>query len=53
MKLAYPAIFTPCEESSVYAVIIPDLPGCVIEGISLVDAIEMATDARISWILTE
>ena len=43
MKLIYPAIFTPCEENPGYTVVVPDLPGCVSEGSSLIDAIEMAT----------
>ncbi len=53
MKLLYPAIFTPCEESEGYTVVVPDLPGCVTEGKSLVDAIEMGVDAASGWILGE
>ena len=53
MKLIYPAIFTPCEENPGYTVVVPDLPGCVSEGSSLIDAIEMATDAACGWILGE
>lgn len=47
MKLTYPAIFYPCEESSGYTVEVPDLPGCVSEGNSLAEAILMAEDARL------
>lgn len=53
MKLVYPAIFTPCLEKEGYTVVVPDLPGCVSEGDSLVDAIDMGTDAACGWILGE
>ena len=53
MKLVYPAIFTPCKELSGYTVEVPDLPGCVTEGRSLVEAIEMGVDAASGWILDE
>lgn len=53
MKLVYPAIFTPCEELSGYTVEVPDLPGCVTEGRSLIEAIEMAEDAASGWVLDE
>ena len=51
MKLIYPAIFTPCEVNDGYSVEVPDLPGCVTEGKSLIDAIDMAVDAASGWIL--
>lgn len=53
MKLVYPAIFTPCLEKEGYTVEVPDLPGCVTEGESLTDAIDMAVDAASGWILGE
>lgn len=53
MKLIYPAIFTPCEEMEGYTVVVPDLPGCVTQGDSLADAIEMGVDAASGWILSE
>lgn len=53
MKLLYPAIFIPCEEKSGYTVEVPDLPGCVSEGDSLIHAIEQGTDAACGWILGE
>lgn len=53
MKLTYPAIFYPCENSSGYTVELPDLPGCISEGDSLADAILMATDAASGWVLDE
>ena len=53
MKLIYPAIFTPCVEKDGYTVEVPDLPGCVTEGGSLADAIDMAIDAASGWILDE
>lgn len=53
MKLIYPAIFTPCLEKNGYTVVVPDLPGCVSEGDSLINAIDMGTDAACGWILGE
>lgn len=53
MKLIYPAIFTPCEEKEGFTVVVPDLPGCVSEGDSLISAIEHGTDAASGWILDE
>lgn len=53
MKLVYPAIFTPLENSSGYCVTVPDLPGCVTQGDSLLNAIDMGTDAASGWILGE
>ncbi|WP_343247761.1 type II toxin-antitoxin system HicB family antitoxin [Diplocloster hominis] len=53
MKFVYPACFYPCEEHSGYTVVVPDLPGCVTEGNSIADAIEMAVDAASGWILGE
>ena len=54
MKLTYPACFYPCEErKGAYTVEVPDLPGCVTEGDSLVDAILMVADAASGWVLDE
>ena len=54
MRLAYPAIFYPDDERpGAYAVVVPDLPGCVSGGDTLADAIFMATDAASGWILDE
>lgn len=53
MKLIYPAIFTPCLEKEGFTVVVPDLPGCVTEGDSLVNAIEMGIDAASGWVLGE
>ena len=52
-KLLYPACFYPCEEQEGYTVVVPDLPGCVTQGGSLIDAIGMAVDAASGWILDE
>lgn len=52
-KLLYPACFYPCEEQKGYTVVVPDLPGCVTQGGSLIDAISMAVDAASGWILDE
>ena len=51
MKLVYPAVFTQCIEKEGFTVVVPDLPGCVSEGDSLADAIEMGTDAASGWVL--
>lgn len=53
MKLIYPAIFTPCIEKEGYTVVVPDLPGCVTEGDTLIDAINMGIDAASGWVLNE
>jgi len=50
LKLVYPACFYPCEEGG-YTVIFPDLPGCVTEGHTLSEAIDMAADAASGWLL--
>lgn len=52
MKLVYPAIFTPCVKKEGFTVIVPDLPGCVSEGDSLIHAIEHGTDAAVAGSLT-
>lgn len=53
MKLIYPAVFSPFEDGSGYTVTVPDLPGCVTEGQTLQEAIEMAQDAASGWVLDE
>lgn len=53
MKLIYPAIFTPFDDGNGYTVQVPDLPGCVTEGDSMIEAIDMAQDAASGWILGE
>ncbi len=53
MKLLYPAIFSKLEEQDGYCVVFPDLKGCVSQGNSLINAIEMGTDAASGWILDE
>lgn len=40
----FTAIFEPAEEGG-YTVIVPSLPGCVTEGDTLEEAVEMAKDA--------
>lgn len=53
MKLLYPAIFKPLSQiASGYCVVFPDLAGCVTQGDSLENAMEMAIDAASGWILT-
>ena len=53
MKLVYTAIFTPFDDGNGFTVEVPDLPGCVTEGDSLVEAIDMGVDAASGWILGE
>ena len=53
MKLVYPAIFSPLDDSEGYCVTIPDLPGCVTEGENLSHSITMAVDAASGWVLDE
>ena len=53
MKLTYPAIFYEDNAFGSYAVVVPDLPGCVSGGDTLADAILMATDAASGWVLDE
>lgn len=53
MKLLYPAIFTPFDAGDGFTVEFPDLPGCVTEGDSMIEAIDMAQDAASGWILGE
>lgn len=50
MKLVYPAIFK--QEDIGYSVVIPDLLGCCTQGDTLEEAIEMAEDAALGWLLT-
>ena len=51
MKLVYPACFYK-EEDGGYSVDIPDLLGCCTQGNTLEEALEMAQDAALGWILT-
>lgn len=50
MKLVYPACFYK-EAAGGYSVIIPDLKGCCTQGDTLEEAIEMAEDAALGWLL--
>lgn len=51
MKLVYPAKFY-YEKEGGYSVEVPDLIGCVTQGETLEEAIEMAQDAALGWLLT-
>lgn len=54
MKIIYPAVFMPYEDSQDgFAVVFPDLPGCVTGGDTLAEAMEMAEDAASGWVLAE
>ena len=50
MKLVYPACFY--KEKSGYSVVIPDLLGCCTQWDTLEEAIQMAEDAALGWLLT-
>lgn len=51
MKLVYPACFYQ-EEDGGYSVEVPDLKGCITQGDSLEEVIQMAEDAALGWLLT-
>lgn len=51
MKLVYPAKFYSEEEGG-YSIEVPDLVGCVTQGDTLEEAMEMAQDAALGWLLT-
>jgi predicted RNase H-like HicB family nuclease len=53
MKLTYPATFYPWEAGEGFTVEVPDLPGCVSEGASFIEAQDMGIDAASGWILSE
>lgn len=52
-KLVYPAILYPFEFGEGFTIEVPDLPGCVSQGNSLAEAIEMGIDAASGWLLDE
>lgn len=51
MKLIYPACFY-LEEDGAYSVTVPDLSGCFTQGNNIEEAMQMAQDAALGWILT-
>ena len=54
MRLTYPACFYPDEErKGAYAVVVPDLPGCVSGGDTLAEAMVKGMDAASGWVLDE
>jgi len=53
MRLTYHAYFYKDDTTDSYAVVVPDLPGCVSGGNTLADAMIMATDAASGWVLDE
>ncbi len=50
MKLVYPACFYK-EDDGGYSVAVPDLQGCCTQGDTIEEAIEMAEDAALGWLL--
>ncbi len=51
MKYIYSAVFSKSEDGSKVYARIPDLPGCITTGNSLMDAIEQITDAAAGWLV--
>ena len=51
MKVVYPACFYK-EEDGGFSVQIPDLLGCCTQGDTLEEAMQMAQDAALGWLLT-
>lgn len=51
-QLLYPAVFHLAKEGG-YSVEIPDLKGCVSEGDTLAEAIDMITESACGWVLDE
>ena len=49
MEYFYPAVFHANEDGS-YTITFPDLPGCISEGKSLGNALNMAQSALSQWI---
>jgi predicted RNase H-like HicB family nuclease len=49
MEYSYPALFQGNADGS-YTVTFPDLPGCISEGKSLGDALDMAQSALTQWV---
>lgn len=49
-KHIYPAVFHPNSDGS-YTVTFPDLPGCITEGKSQAEALNMAQDALSAWLV--
>lgn len=45
MKYLYTAIISPIEDGSGYYVNVPDLPGCMTSGKTILDAMDQITDA--------
>ena len=50
MKYAYTVVITPNEDETKFFARVPDLPGCVTSGRSILDAIDMAADAASGWL---
>ncbi len=49
MEYVYPAIFEQNNDDS-YTITFPDLPGCITEGKSIINAAKMAKNALNQWI---
>ena len=49
MEFVYPAIFHANDDGS-YTITFPDLPGCISEGKSLANAMQMAQSALTQWV---
>ncbi len=51
--MRYPIVVKPKDANGVYAVIVPDLPGCLCSGHSLEEAFKNAQEAVLGWLECE
>ena len=51
LKLPYKYVLHPAEEGG-YVIEIPDLPGCISQGETITEAVNMIEDAKAAWIET-
>ena len=49
MKYTYTAVLNFSEGGDIYAKV-PDLPGCIATGTSIYEAVNMITDAALTWL---
>jgi antitoxin HicB len=49
LQLPYRMVIYPAQEGG-YAIEIPELPGCVTQGQTLEEALEMIHDAKVGWL---
>lgn len=52
MKLKYPIVIEPGDDTTAFGVVVPDLPGCFSAGDTLEEAIDNSREAIALWIET-